>query len=287
MRCVFQRAFFCIPNQACYLYAVEPTRIMNKTVLVTGATSGFGKAIAQIFAGNGYNVCITGRRAERLSELKRDLEKEHGIKVTVLEFDVRNRKATEAAIEKLKEQIQTIDILVNNAGLAAGLSSIDEGNVDDWDVMIDTNVKGLLYVTRQVVPMIKANGGGHIINIGSTAGKVVYKNGNVYCATKYAVDALTQAMRIDLLQYGIKVTAINPGMAETEFALVRFKGDAEKAKNVYQGVHPLRAEDIANVVYYCASLPPHMCINDLTLTCLTQANGIFSIKDADLIKNKQ
>lgn len=254
---------------------------MRKTVLVTGATSGFGKAIAAQFATNGYDLCITGRRQERLDALKADWEQAHGISVTTLCFDIRDKKAVADAVATLKTKHERIDILVNNAGLAAGISSIEEGNTDDWDLMIDTNVKGLLYITRQIAPLMKAQRSGHIINIGSTAGKLVYKNGNVYCATKFAVDALTQAMRIDLLPYGIKVTAINPGMAETEFSLVRFKGDAEKAKLVYHDIKPLSAEDIANVVYYAATLPPHVCINDLTLTCLNQANGMYTIKDAD------
>lgn len=269
--------------QAYYLCAaLENSLRMNKTILVTGATSGFGKAIATIFAKNGYDVCVTGRRDDRLAALKQELESAYGINVTTLKFDVRNREEVTEAISRFKEQLSTIDILVNNAGLAAGLSTIDEGDIDDWDVMIDTNIKGLLYVTRQVVSMMKQKGG-HIINIGSTAGKLVYKNGNVYCATKFAVDALSQSMRIDLLPYGIKVTAINPGMAETEFALVRFKGDAERAKNVYTGLTPLNAQDIADTVYYCASLPPHVCINDLTITCTNQANGIYSIKDAERV----
>lgn len=257
---------------------------MKRTILVTGATSGFGREIAILFAKNGYDVVITGRRADRLAALKTELEAQYKINVFSLQFDIRNRQEVEDAIADLKKQVSYIDILVNNAGLAAGLSSIDDGDVDDWDVMIDTNVKGLLYVTRQIAPIMKQQGAGHIINIGSTAGKLVYKNGNVYCATKYAVDALTQSMRIDLLPYGIKVTAINPGMAETEFALVRFKGNQDKAKSVYQGFQPLKAEDIANVVYYCATLPQHVCINDLTLTCTTQANGIYFIKDADRAK---
>jgi NADP-dependent 3-hydroxy acid dehydrogenase YdfG len=254
---------------------------MNKTVLITGATSGFGKSIASIFARNGYAVCITGRREGRLTSLKSELEGQYKIKVIPLQFDIRDRRQVEEAMEQLRKQVHTIDILVNNAGLAAGLSSIEEGDVDDWETMIDTNVKGLLYITRQIAPMMKANKSGHIINIGSTAGKLVYKNGNVYCATKFAVDALTQSMRIDLLPYGIKVTAINPGMAETEFSLVRFKGDEDRAKGIYSDIDPLSAEDIAGVVYYCATLPPHVCINDLTLTCLNQANGIYSIKNSE------
>jgi 3-hydroxy acid dehydrogenase / malonic semialdehyde reductase len=259
---------------------------MNKTVLITGATSGFGKAIAGIFAKNNYNLIITGRRENRLQEVKAELEQTYKIAVTTTCFDIRERKQVETAVEQLLQSGMQIDILINNAGLAAGFSSIEDGDVDDWDTMIDTNVKGLLYITRKIAPLMKAQGHGHIINIGSTAGKVVYKNGNVYCATKFAVDALTQAMRIDLLPYGIKVTGINPGMAETEFSLVRFKGDEERARNVYQGLTPLSAEDIANVTYYCATLPPHMCINDLTLTCINQANGVYSLKDADKMQKQ-
>jgi len=256
----------------------------NKIVLVTGATSGFGKAIATRFAKNGYDVCITGRRNERLEELKQELEENYKVQVIALQFDVRSREEVTQAIAGLSNRVPHIDILVNNAGLASGLSTIDEGDIDDWEVMIDTNVKGLLYVTRQVLPLVKKAPAGHIINIGSTAGKLVYKNGNVYCATKFAVDALTQSMRIDLLSYGIKVTAINPGMAETEFSVVRFKGDEQKAKTVYNDLQPLAAEDIADVAYYCATLPPHVCINDLTITCTNQANGIYTIRDSEKIK---
>ena len=257
---------------------------MDKTILITGATSGFGKAIATRFAQGGYAVCITGRRAERLAELKEQLEKQYKAKVVTLVFDVRDRKQVEEAMNKLKTKVENIDILVNNAGLASGLATIDEGDIDDWEQMIDTNVKGLLYVTRQIAPMMRTRASGHIINIGSTAGKQVYKNGNVYCATKFAVEALNQAMRIDLLPYGIKVTAINPGMAETEFSLVRFHGDEERAKNMYAGVNALRAEDIADIAWYCASLPPHVCINDLTVTCLTQATSVYAIKEAERVK---
>ena len=257
---------------------------MNKTILITGATSGFGKAIATRFAKEGYTVCITGRRKERLDEVKQELEQQYGVKVITLLFDVRQRKQVERAINELKEKIDRIDILVNNAGLASGFTTIDEGDIDDWELMIDTNLKGLLYITRQIAPMMRAQASGHIINIGSTAGKQVYKNGNVYCATKFGVEALNQAMRIDLLPYGIKVTAINPGMAETEFSLVRFKGDEERAKNVYSGINPLQAEDIADIAWYCASLPPHVCINDLTVTCLTQATSVYGIKEAERVK---
>lgn len=194
-------------------------------------------------------------------------------------FDVRDKQAVNAAIEALAGE--QVDILVNNAGLAAGLATIDAGDTDDWDQMIDTNLKGLLYVTRALAPQMVARKSGHIINIGSTAAKTVYRNGNVYCATKFAVDALSQSMRIDLLQHRIKVTAIHPGMAETEFSIVRFKGDAARAAGVYEGLQPLRAEDVADTVWYCANLPEHVCINDLTMTCLTQANGVYSLKDAD------
>lgn len=254
---------------------------MNKTILVTGATSGFGEAIATLFAQKGYDVCITGRREDRLKKLKETLEKEYNTKVELCVFDVRNREEVKTAIEDLANRVSSIDVLVNNAGLASGLGGIDDGNLDDWDVMIDTNVKGLLYVTRQIAPIMKEQKQGHIINIGSTAGKLVYKNGNVYCATKHAVDALSQAMRIDLLPYSIKVTAINPGMAETEFSLVRFKGDEEKANKVYDDIQPLVANDIADATYYCASLPAHVCINDLTITCLNQANGIYTLRDSE------
>ncbi len=243
-------------------------------IFITGATSGFGKAIAEKFAAAQHELWLTGRRADRLSELKAQLEIK-GTKVWTSVFDVRNKEEVQAAARELTEQWGRVDLLVNNAGLALGMGTIDEGDTEDWDTMIDTNVKGLLYVTRAIAPMMRQQQSGHIINIGSTAGKVVYQNGNVYCATKFAVDALTQTTRIDLLPYNIKVTAINPGMAETEFSLVRFKGDAERAENTYNGFKALQAEDVADAVYYCATLPPHVCINDLTITCTQQANSIY------------
>ncbi|GAA4467779.1 SDR family NAD(P)-dependent oxidoreductase [Nemorincola caseinilytica] len=256
---------------------------MSRTILITGATAGFGRAIAERCAKEGYTVCITGRREERLKALKEELEAKYGVRVIPLCFDVRDSAQVAAAITELKQQVDRIDVLVNNAGLAAGLSTIDEGELADWEVMIDTNIKGLVYMTRQVAPMMREQASGHIINIGSTAGKTVYRNGNVYCATKFAVDALTQATRIDMLQYGIKVTSINPGMAETEFSLVRYKGDEERAANMYKGVRPLQAEDIADILWYCINLPPHVCINDLTVTCLTQVNSVYHIKEAERI----
>jgi len=238
--------------------------------MITGATSGFGRAIAVKFAQNGFDLIITGRRKERLDELEKELTK-NKIKVLSLNFDVRNRSEVGSAIQKLPAKWKDIDILVNNAGLAAGLSHIDDGDIDDWDRMVDTNVKGLLYVTRAVAPLMVARNRGHIFNISSIAGKDVYENGNVYCASKSAVEALSKAMRIDLLKHSIRVTNIAPGMAETEFSLVRFKGDKEKADAVYKGVKALSAEDIAGVIYFCATLPEHVCINDLTITPTQQA----------------
>lgn len=250
---------------------------MSKIILITGATSGFGKAIAEKFAKEGYDVIITGRRLERLQELEKELHA-IGAKVLSLNFDVRKRYEVQDIINDMPEEWKNIDILVNNAGLAVGLDHIDTGNIDDWDRMIDTNVKGLLYVTRAVVPLMVARNSGHIFNISSIAGKEVYENGNVYCASKHAVEALSKAMRIDLLKHNIKVTNIAPGMAETEFSLVRFKGDKEKARDVYRGIEALRAEDIADVVYYCATLPPHVCINDLTITPAAQANVYYNVR---------
>lgn len=250
----------------------------GKTALITGATAGFGEACAERFAKEGYRLIVTGRRSERLAALQQRLEAEYGAEIMPLVFDVRDKAAITAALESLPEAWRQIDVLVNNAGLALDLSTIDEGNTDDWDTMIDTNVKGLLYVSRMVIPWMKERKSGHIINIGSTAAKIVYAKGNVYCASKAAVDALSQGMRIDLLPYGIKVTAVHPGAAETEFSLVRFKGDEDKAKGVYTGFQPLQAEDVANVVWYCCSLPPHVCINDLVVTATAQANAYYTFK---------
>lgn len=245
--------------------------------MITGATSGFGKAIAEKFAKEGYDVIITGRRLERLQELENQLQAA-GAKVLSLNFDVRKRYEVQDIINDMPEEWKKIDILVNNAGLAVGLDHIDNGNIDDWDRMIDTNVKGLLYVTRAVAPLMVARNSGHIFNISSIAGKEVYENGNVYCASKHAVEALSRSMRIDLLKHNIKVTNIAPGMADTEFSLVRFKGDKEKAKEVYRGIEALKAEDIAEVIFYCASLPPHVCINDLTITPAAQANVYYNVR---------
>ena len=246
---------------------------MKKTILITGATAGFGAAIARKFGSEGYHLILTGRRAERLAALKNELQEKYAINVTTASFDVRDKMEVKSAFENGERN--TVDILVNNAGLAAGMAPIDAGDDEDWDTMIDTNLKGLLYVTKAVLPFLKRSPAPHIINIGSTAAKMAYQNGNVYCATKHAVDALSQSMRIDLLPYKIKVTAIHPGMAETEFSIVRFKGDAERAKKVYDSVQPLTADDIADTAWYCANLPPHVCINDLTITCTAQANAVY------------
>lgn len=246
--------------------------------LITGATAGFGKAIAIKFAAYNYDVIITGRRTDRLAALEKEIIATYNTKVFTLSFDVRNRKEVEFALNSLPHDWKNIDVLVNNAGLAQGLSTIQDGNIDDWEVMIDTNVKGLLYVSRTVMPWMVERNKGHIINIGSIAGKEAYQRGNIYCATKFAVDAISKSMRIDLLPHGIKVTAINPGAAETEFSLVRFKGDEERAKTTYKDYEPLKAEDIAEVVYFAASRPPHVVLNDIVITPLAQANTSYLIK---------
>jgi NADP-dependent 3-hydroxy acid dehydrogenase YdfG len=247
---------------------------MSKIILITGASSGFGKATATKFAAGGWNVILTGRRKEKLDELAKALEANYGIKTLCLNFDVQDKKAVFEHLQNLPTEWQAINILVNNAGLALGRDSFENANLEDWETMIDTNVKGLLYASKAVLPMLIKEKG-HIINIGSTAGKEVYKDGNVYCASKHAVDAISKAQRIDLLPYQIKVTAIHPGAADTEFSVVRFKGDAEKAKAVYTGYVPLMAEDIADTVWYVANTPAHVCINDLVITCTAQANSMY------------
>lgn len=248
---------------------------MQKIVFITGATSGFGKACAEKFAANGYDLILNGRRTDRLDTLQKELENKFNTAVFTLPFDVRDEKAVFENINSLPEEWQKIDVLINNAGLAMGRGYFDEGDLDDWNIMIDTNVKGFMYVAKAVVPFMIKSKQGHIINMGSVAGKQVYEKGNAYCASKFAVDALNQAMRIDLLRHGIKVTGIHPGAAETEFSLVRFKGDEITAKKIYDGLIPLTAEDIAEVIWYCTTLPPHVCINDLSITCLQQADAIY------------
>ncbi len=247
---------------------------MNKIILITGATSGFGKAAAVRFAQAGDHLIITGRRADRLENISEQIKKKFSVRVLPLCFDVRVRAEVEKILGSLPSEWKNIDVLVNNAGLAAGLSPFQEGSVDDWDQMIDTNVKGLIYVTRMISPGMIERGKGHIINIGSIAGKETYPNGNVYCASKYAVDSLTKGMRIDMVTHGIKVTQIAPGAAETEFSLVRFKGDDTKADNVYKGFQPLLPEDVANAIYYVTTLPEHVNINDLVIMPTAQASSM-------------
>jgi NADP-dependent 3-hydroxy acid dehydrogenase YdfG len=246
-----------------------------KTVLITGATSGIGEACAIKYAQNGYGLILNGRRKERLETLKEKLEEEYGITCYLLPFDVQDKEAVFSAINCLPEEWKSIDILINNAGLALGRDAFDEASLDDWETMIDTNIKGLLYVSRAVLPVMVQNKKGHIVNLGSVAAKDVYDKGNVYCATKAAVEALSKAMRIELLPHHVKVTAIHPGAVETEFSLVRFKGNEETAKKVYEGFVPLSAADTADVIFYCTSLPGHVCINDLVLTSTQQANSIY------------
>jgi len=251
---------------------------MNKIVFITGATAGFGKATAEKFAANKFDLIITGRRENLLLQLKQDLEKNFGIEVLPLVFDVRNRDVTTGIISNIPNRWKEIDILVNNAGLALGRDYFDAASLDDWETMLDTNVKGLLYVSRAVLPFMTARNKGHIINLGSVAAKDIYEKGNVYCASKAAVDAISKSMRTDLLRHRIKVTAIHPGAAETEFSLVRFKGDEKTAQKIYEGYQPLSAENVADVIYYAATLPAHVCINDLVLTCTAQADAFYTYR---------
>jgi NADP-dependent 3-hydroxy acid dehydrogenase YdfG len=251
---------------------------MTKIAFITGATSGIGKASAHIFAKNNYNLIITGRRKERLDEIANYLSDKYAVEVLSLNFDVRNREEVESAVNSLDGAWKNIDVLLNNAGLAVGLTNIQDGIYDDWERMIDTNIKGLLYITRNIAPLMIAQGKGHIINIGSIAGKETYPFGNVYCATKHAVDSLTKAMRIDMVSEGIKVTQVAPGAVETEFSNVRFKGDDAKADSIYQGFEPLHPKDIADAGFYCASLPAHVNINDMVIMPTAQANATTIIR---------
>lgn len=251
---------------------------MKRIVFITGATSGIGKACAEKFAANGDNLIINGRRNERLDEIKKSLEKKYQIEVFCAPFDVQNKVEVFKTIEEFPEKWKAIDVLINSAGLALGRDLFDEANIVDWETMVQTNVNGLLYVSKAVVDFMIKRNGGHIINLGSTAGDVVYERGNVYCASKSAVEVISHAMRIDLLRHHIKVTNIKPGAVETEFSVVRFKGDEEKADKVYEGFAPLTGPDIADTIFYCASLPPNVCINELTITPIAQADGIYIYK---------
>ncbi len=245
---------------------------MKKIVFITGATSGFGEACAYQFAANNFSLILNGRRKERLEKLKTELEARFQADCFLLPFDVRYQEEVNTSIRALPAKWQEVDILINNAGLAVGRDLFQDALMDDWNNMIDTNVKGLLYVSKAIIPGMIQRKKGHVINLGSIAGKEVYERGNVYCASKAAVDSISQAMRIDLLPHHIKVTAIHPGAAETEFSIVRFKGAQDIADKVYEGYHPLSAEDVASIIYYTATLPPHVCINDLVVTCTQQAN---------------
>ena len=249
---------------------------MKKIALITGATSGIGKATALKLAQKSFNLIITGRRKELLEDLKKELGVKHKCDVLALNFDVRSKEKVDEMIDNLPEAWKKIEVLVNNAGLAAGLSPIQSGDTEDWEQMIDTNIKGLLYITRKVAPLMIENGFGHIINISSIAGKEVYENGNVYCASKHAVDALTKGMRIDLVKHNIKVTSISPGMVDTEFSLVRFKGDTIKANKVYEGLTPLFAEDIAEAIIFAVTRPPHVNINDMLIMPTAQASAVIT-----------
>jgi 3-hydroxy acid dehydrogenase/malonic semialdehyde reductase len=250
---------------------------MKKTVLITGATSGIGKATAELMAKNNYKVILCGRRQDRLSELEAALSEY--TEVHTLAFDVRDKEAVLERIGSLPESFSTIDVLINNAGNAHGLDPIQTGDLDDWDAMIDINVKGLLYVSKAIIPQMTERKSGHIINIGSTAAKEVYPNGNVYCGTKHAVDAISQGMRIDLNPFGIRVGAIHPGMVETEFSDVRFKGDVDRASNVYKGFTPLQAEDIADIIHFVVSRPYHVNIADLVVMSTAQASSTIVKRD--------
>jgi len=245
--------------------------VRGQTALITGATAGFGLATAELFAENGCDLIVTGRRHERLAELKRRLESQHGVRVTTLGFDVSNRRELESALGGAAEQVQKTTILVNNAGLALGTAPMQSASVDDWDVMIDTNIKGLLYMTRQLLPRFITRGRGHIVNVGSVAGRWTYPGGAVYSATKFAVRAISDSLRMDLMGKNIRVTNIEPGMAETEFSQVRFQGDLEKAAAVYQGVEPLSARDIAETILWCVSRPQHVNIQELVIFPTAQA----------------
>jgi 3-hydroxy acid dehydrogenase / malonic semialdehyde reductase len=251
---------------------------VKKTVFITGATSGFGKACAEKFAANQYNVIITGRRQDRLESLKTELEKKFSVEVLTLCFDVQRKEQVFTSIEGLSGHWKKVDVLINNAGLALGRDLFESASLDDWETMIDTNVKGLLYVSRAILPSMIAAGSGLVINIGSTAAKEVYEKGNVYCASKFAVDAISKAMRIDLLPHQIKVTAIHPGAAETEFSLIRFKHDKVQAEKIYEGYEPLHAADIAEAAFFCAQQPAHVCVNELIITCTAQANSYYTYK---------
>lgn len=248
--------------------------LKNKIILITGASSGIGEACANSFAAEGAKLILAARRVDRLRTLSQKLEKEHKTDSLVLKLDVRDKNEVRKVLRDIPADWQNIDILINNAGLSLGLDKVQDGLFDNWDIMIDTNVKGLLYVTREILPGMIKRGSGHIINLGSIAGYLVYPSGNVYCATKHAVRALTEGMQMDVVDTPIRVSAVSPGLVETEFSLVRFKGDAEKAKNVYKGIHPLTGEDVAEAILFCLTRPTHVNINDLIIMPSNQASAM-------------
>ncbi len=254
--------------------------LKNKIVFISGASSGIGMACARSFAHEGAALILAGRRKEKLEQLASELKEKFNTENKILVFDIQNNHEVKEAFNSLPENWKNVDILINSAGLAQGMHKLQEGNTDDWDVMINTNIKGLLYLTREVLPYMVKRESGHIINLGSTAGHDVYPSGNVYCATKFAVNAISQSLRIDVLDKSIKVSSVDPGMVETEFSIVRFSGDVERAKNVYRGVDPLTAEDVADAILYCATRPKHVNINEIILTPVAQAQSNFVVRKA-------
>ncbi len=249
---------------------------MKEIAIITGATSGIGMATSNILAKLGFSCIITGRRKERLEEQKKNLEKNYGIDVLTLHFDIRDQQATLSALETIPQEWQNIKILINNAGLAAGVEKVDNPVWENWEQMIDTNVKGLLFFSKEIIKMMIPNKSGHIINISSIAGINVYEGGSVYCATKHAVNAITQGMRIDLLPHNIKVSSVSPGMVETEFSMIRYNGDKDKADNVYKGVEPLLAQDIAETIEFIVTRPAHVNVNDILIMPTQQANAYYT-----------
>lgn len=253
-------------------------RLQNRIAFITGASSGIGRSCALLLASEGVKLILTARRKDRLTELAKEIKDKYKVPVITIELDVRKHKNVKETVASLPNEWKDIDILINNAGLARGMSKVHDGEVEHWDEMIDTNIKGLLYVSREVLPIMAKRQKGHVINIGSIAGHEVYPNGNVYCATKFAVDALSKGMRIDIVDKGVKVTSIAPGMVKTEFSEVRFSGDKERAENVYKGIDPLTPDDIANAVLYCLTCPPNMVVNEIILTPLYQASTTVAVR---------
>ena len=256
------------------------SKLKNKIVFISGASSGIGMACAHAFAAEGAKLILAARRKDRLDELASKLKEKFDSETKRLSFDIQNYQEIKESFASLSEEWKNVDILINSAGLAQGMHKLQEGNPDDWDVMINTNIKGLLYLTREILPNMVKRESGHIINLGSTAGHDVYPSGNVYCATKFAVNAISQSLRIDVLDKSIKVSSVDPGMVETEFSVVRFSGDVERAKNVYKGVEPLTPQDVADAILYCATRPKHVNINEIILTPIAQAQSNFVVRKA-------